>query len=231
MKTGLFFLQCVIIVPMEKQNRLYDYIIFDFDGTLADSGPISLKAIKSMAQKYGFRDIEWNDVNKMRGMSFSDRCKYMGVSPLKIPIFVSDFYSYYKTHIDELELNKGIGELTHTLHDEGFGLAVLSSNSENNIKHFFEINNINIFNDIICSNHLFSKDIMINKYIRRKKLNKNKVLYVGDELRDIEACKKAGIDIVWVDWGLDMRSTVEPSRPNYIVSDPNEIYKIIYGRK
>ncbi len=210
-------------------DKKYDFIIFDFDGTLADSGEISMKAINSMAEKYGFRNIGWDDVNKMRTMSINDRCKYMGVSALKIPVFASDFYLYYKTHMDDLRLNNGIGPLVEKLHNDGYRLAVLSSNSENNIRHFFEQNNITQFESIICSNHIFSKDSMINRFARKNKIDKDRILYVGDELRDIEACKRAGVTIAWVDWGLDIPETVKKANPDFMVSNTDEIYNIVNG--
>ncbi|MBN1623824.1 MAG: HAD-IIIA family hydrolase [Clostridia bacterium] len=211
----------------ELTEKKFDCIIFDFDGTLADSGEISMKAINSMAEKYGFRNIGWDDVNEMRTMSINDRCRYMGVSILKIPVFASDFYLYYKTHMDDLKLYPGIGDLAEKLHDEDYQLAVLSSNSENNIRHFFEKNNITQFNNIMCSNHIFSKDTMINRFARRHGIQKDRILYVGDELRDIEACKRAGVTVVWVDWGLDLPETVLGAKPDYMVSKPEEIYNII----
>ena len=218
---------------MEKRiDKKYDCIIFDFDGTLADSGEISMKAINSMAEKYGFRNIGWDDVNKMRTMSINDRCRYMGVPKFKIPIFASDFYSYYKTHMDDLKLYPGISEIAQRLHAEGYRLAVLSSNAENNIRHFFELNNITEFKNIMCSNHIFSKDTMINRFARRQNIQKDRILYVGDELRDIEACKRSGVTVVWVDWGLDLAETVISANPDYMVSEPQEIYNIIkYGIK
>lgn len=225
---GLFFYSCGIIVVMEKlTDKKYDFIIFDFDGTLADSGEISMKAINSMAEKYGFRNIGWGDVNKMRTMSINDRCRYMGVSMLKIPVFASDFYLYYKTHMDDLKLYPGISELAQKLHAEGYQLAVLSSNAENNIRHFFELNNITEFQNIMCSNHIFSKDTMINRFARRHNIKKDRILYVGDELRDIEACKRAGVTVVWVDWGLDLSESVIDAKPDFMVSKPEEIYNII----
>lgn len=223
-----FYVDCGIIIPMEKQiEKRYDCILFDFDGTLADSGEISMKAINSMAEKYGFRNIGWDDVNKMRTMSVNERCVYMGVPMIKIPFFATDFYSYYKTHMDDLRLYPGVRELILKLHEEGYCLAVLSSNSENNIRHFFEQNDITHFRHIICSNHIFSKDTMINRFVRRNSIDKSRILYIGDELRDIEACKRAGVDVVWVDWGLDIKSTIIPAKPDFMVSKPDEIYKIV----
>lgn len=71
---------------------------------------------------------------------------------------------------------------------------------------------------------------MINRFARKHNVKKDRILYVGDELRDIEACKRAGVTVVWVDWGLDLPETVRGANPEYMVSKPEEIYKIINNR-
>jgi phosphoglycolate phosphatase len=53
------------------------------------------------------------------------------------------------------------------------------------------------------------------------------VLYVGDEVRDIVACKKAGVKIAWVDWGYDLKEAVADEKPDYLISNPLEIISIV----
>ena len=203
------------------------YIIFDFDGTLADSGEIAFKAMNKMAKKHKFKEIEWSEIDLLRKLTTIERSKYMGVSLLKVPFLAPDFYLHYKEAMHELKLHPGMKELTEKLHGEGYGVAVISSNSENNIRTYFEDNNIENIDEILCSHHLFDKDKIINRFLRRHRLNKNEVIYAGDEIRDITACKKAGVKIIWVDWGLDVLEAVLVEKPDFTISEPIEIYNII----
>jgi len=206
----------------------FKHIIFDFDGTLVDSGEIAFKAINSMADKFGFRKIDWEDVDRMRTMSVNERCSYMGVSLIKLPFFAADYYAYYKSHMGDLLMYPGMEDLLCRLHDEGFNLNVISSNEESNIRDYLKKKELDVFNEIICSKHLFQKDRIINKFIKKHGFDHRDILYVGDELRDVEACKRAGIKVIWVDWGLDLFETIEPAFPDFMVSKPSEIYEIIH---
>lgn len=50
---------------------------------------------------------------------------------------------------------------------------------------------------------------MIKKFLKEKKLQTEEVLYVGDEQRDVVACKKIGVEIIWVGWGYDVLDTIK----------------------
>lgn len=212
---------------IEMINKDIKYIIFDFDGTLADSGEIAFNAINKMSDKYGFDKLDWAQIDKLRSMTIKERSKHLGVPLYKMPFAAPEFYRHYKEEMNDMDLNDGIRKLLDDLNESGYKLAVISSNSEHNIKEFFVKKNIKLFEDIICSKRLFSKDKIINKFLKHKKLNPTEVIYIGDETRDIEACKKSGIRIIWVDWGLDMTEAAAAMEPDYMVSDTDEILKII----
>ena len=213
---------------MNEKTRIFDHIIFDFDGTIADSGEIAFRAINSMAGKFGFRNIDWDDVDRMRTMSVNDRCRYMGVSILKLPFFASEYYSYYKSHMNDLRMFPGMRELIEKLHENGMQVSVISSNDEGNIREFFESEDLSVFDNILCSSHLFHKDKIINRFLRQNGIDRERVIYVGDELRDIEACKRASVKVIWVDWGLDLKETVIPAGPDFMAGSPDDIYDIVF---
>ncbi|MDX1359323.1 MAG: HAD-IA family hydrolase [Clostridia bacterium] len=208
------------------KNRRIKYVIFDFDGTLADSGEIAFRAMNSMADSHKFRKLDWSEIEKIRKMNVRERSRYMGVPMVKIPTMAQEFYRFYKEHMGEMHLNKGIPELIENLHQKGYKLAVISSNDEGNIRDFLNKKSIDI-DDILCSSHIFSKDGIINKFLRRNKLDPSEILYIGDETRDISACRRAKVKVAWVDWGLDVRENAIKFSPDYMISDPAEIEDIL----
>ncbi len=208
-------------------NRKIKYVIFDFDGTMADSGEIAFRAMNAMSEKKGFRKLEWSEIETIRKMSVKERSRHMGVPLLKIPKMAQEFYSYYKEHMVDMNLNKGIFELMTELHNDGYKLAVISSNDEENIRSFLKVKNINIIDDVLCSSHVFSKDRIINKFLRQKKLKSSEVFYIGDETRDIIACHNADVRMAWVDWGLDVRENAEKFKPDFMISTPSQLIGIL----
>lgn len=203
------------------------YVIFDFDGTIADSGRIAFNAINKMSKKHGFDKLDWSQIDNIRSMTVKERSKFMGVPMYKMPFIAPEFYNYYKEEMIDMGINDGIRKLLDKLNEDGYRLAVISSNSEHNIKEFFAKKNIKVFKEIICSKHIFSKDKVIKKFLKHNKLDPSEVIYIGDETRDIEACKKSGIRIIWVDWGLDVKEAAAALNPDYMVSKTEEIYEII----
>jgi phosphoglycolate phosphatase-like HAD superfamily hydrolase len=84
-----------------------------------------------------------------------------------------------------------------------------------------------MFSFIHSELNLFGKSGALDKMLKKYKLHKPDVLYVGDEVRDIEACKKVGVDIVSVTWGFNSREVLEKYQPNKLVGTPEELLQCI----
>nr|WP_295921882.1 HAD-IA family hydrolase [uncultured Dyadobacter sp.] len=199
------------------------YVIFDFDGTLADSRAVFLSAYNELARKRGYTPIGAGDLQHLRTLTISDRCRHLGVPMYYIPFLAAEFLSLYKKQLHHIKLYEGIRELLDALRSRGIETAIISSNSESNITAFLSLNRIDSIRKIHCSRNLFGKEKLIRQFLKRYDLSAENILYVGDETRDIEACKKAGVKIAWVDWGYDSLQMVAPLEPDYIVSAPGEI--------
>lgn len=206
---------------------MYRYVIFDFDGTLADSGDAAIRAMNRMSENHGFETIREKDIPKLRKMSVRERCGHVGVNPLRLPFLANEYYDIFSEMMSEVDLYPGVEDLISKLHREGAGIAVISSNSESNIREFLKMKEIEIIDDVICSNNVFKKHSIIKKFLKQKGLNPEDAIYVGDETRDIRASRKAGVKVIWVDWGLDIEENARMENPDYKVSDPDEIYEIV----
>jgi phosphoglycolate phosphatase len=108
------------------------------------------------------------------------------------------------------------------LNKRGYRLGILTSNSSNNVKSFLRRNNLEYFDFIHSESNLFGKD----KVLKRLKVRLNNLVYVGDETRDVEAGKKCGVKVVAVTWGLSTKEPLFKSRPDWLISDPNELLTI-----
>lgn len=203
------------------------YLIFDFDGTLVDSLNILIQVYNQLAEKYKAKKLKQEDISYMKGLSTTERCKFLDFKLYKFPFIALDIYKLYKQSIDELRLFDGIKELLEELNARSFQIAIISTNSELNIRAFLKHNQIDLISDIICSNNIFGKDKDIKKFLKKHKLNNSEVIYVGDEVRDIIASKKNGVKVIWVDWGYDQIDNAKKQHPDYIVKEPQEILSCI----
>ena len=80
---------------------------------------------------------------------------------------------------------------------------------------------------MLPSSSIFGKAGALKMLIRRHRVAKSDVWMVGDELRDIEAAKKAGINCIAVTWGLQHPDTLKAAHPTYVVDSPGQILNCV----
>lgn len=202
-------------------------IIFDFDGTLADSTAVFASAWNTLAQKYKFKGIELKEIDTLKKLSISERSKLFDFPMYKLPMILPQFYKLYRQSLNDVHLFAGMKEVLLELDNRGYKILIISSNSKDNIVEFLKINGIHCVTDVLCSNRIFSKDKVMKKFLKESKVSSSEVVYIGDEQRDIVACKKAGIPIIWVEWGYDAIEVIQNEEPEYKVATPDEILEII----
>ncbi|WP_419394371.1 HAD-IA family hydrolase [Cytobacillus praedii] len=203
------------------------YVIFDFDGTIADSKIVIISAWNKIAEKYHFEKMKLTELENIKKLTIKERCKMLNFPMYKLPIIIPQLYKFYRQSINDLELFDGIKDVLTELNKKGVNTAIISSNSEENIQLFLKRNNIEGVKEIICSSHIFGKDKLLSRFLKLKQLDADEVIYVGDEQRDIIACKKTGIKIIWVEWGYDSIEVVQAEEPDYKASSPAEIMQLI----
>jgi phosphoglycolate phosphatase len=203
------------------------YLIFDFDGTLVDSLDVIIKGYNQLAGKYKANKIKSEDISYLKELSVAEKCNFLNFKLYKFPLLALDVYKLYKHFLDEVTMFDGIKELLEQLKAFGYRLAIISTNSEHIIREFLISNKIDLIDDIICSNNLFGKDKDIKRFLKKHKLKNSEVIYVGDEVRDIIACKKNGVKVIWVSWGYDLFNNVRKEQPDYIINKPQEILSYI----
>jgi phosphoglycolate phosphatase len=102
-------------------------------------------------------------------------------------------------------------------------LFIISSNIKENIHQFLKKYKIDYFDYVLSGSSLFGKDKLINKLIKSKNISKEATIYVGDEVRDIDASHNSGIKIAAVTWGYNSKEILEFNNPDMIVKDPKEL--------
>lgn len=203
------------------------YIIFDFDGTLADSTAVFTSAWNTLAQKYKFKGIEFKEIESLKKLSMAERSKLFDFPMYKLPMILPQFYRLYRQSLNEVHLYEGIKDVLMEIDKRGYKILIISSNSQENILEFLKMNGIQCVSNVLCSNRIFGKDKVLKKFLKDSSSMASDVLYIGDEQRDIVACKKVGVPIIWVSWGYDSIEVIQQEEPEYKVNSPKEILDII----
>ncbi|NRF93891.1 HAD hydrolase-like protein [Paenibacillus frigoriresistens] len=204
------------------------HILFDFDGTLVDSRALLVKLYNEMAVQYQFRRIRDQDLALLRSLSISERMDHLGVPVLQIPKLVTAGRQLYQENIRTLHIVPGMKEVIARVSSQGMKSSILSSNSEVNIRQILRNNKLDgAFKEIISAKHIFGKHHSIRKVMKQWGTAPSRMIYVGDELRDIEACRKLGVPIVAVTWGYDSQQLLLSGKPDYLVNSPGELLKTL----
>ena len=204
----------------------YKYIVFDFDGTLVDSRALFIALYNELAAKKGYKPMTAENLQHLRTLSIPERCRLLGVPMYKIPFLIGPIMKRYGQSLDSLQFNPGVEEMLAGLSQNKLLYAVLSSNSKKNIEAFFSLKGVAGPRDIFCSRSIFGKHVLLDKFLKAKSLKPSEILYVGDELRDIEACRKIGVPVAWVSWGYDTEEALKNNKPDHVIHEPADILSL-----
>lgn len=200
------------------------YIIFDFDGTIADTFDLALEIYNTIAPEYNCRPAGPEDLDLFRTKKPQELLKIYGVSRLKLLSLMLRIRRELSHHIPEIKLIRGMDASLREIRGRGYRMGILTSNSVINVGKFLDINNLSgLFDFIYSGKSLFGKDKVIRRLLMHENLTADKVIYVGDEARDIEASKSAGIPVVSVSWGMNRRELLFSLSPDQIADDPKEL--------
>jgi phosphoglycolate phosphatase len=203
-------------------------IIFDFDGTIADTVDALVNVANRLAIEFGYIQITPEELSILRNLTSREIIKYSGISIFKIPFLVKKVKSELKNKIPELKPIAGVREALVELKNRGHRLGIITSNSQDNVAEFLKINNLdNLFEFVYTGVTIFGKTTIINNVLRQKQIKVQEVVYVGDETRDIEASKKANIKVVAVTWGFNSPEALSKQKPNFLIHHPSELINVV----
>lgn len=201
--------------------------IFDFDGTIVNSRGLMMKFYNELAEKYNYKIIEPDEIEYLSTLSIPDRCKVLRVPLYRVPQMGMYAKSRYQETIGSLKTNEGIQDLVFGLKEKGYVLSIISSNLEPSIRAFLKSNHMDIYDHIYSAKNFFGKNHTINAFMKKLKISRDETVYIGDELRDIEACRKSNVRIISVAWGYDSAELLAKENPDYLVYRPNDVQSVI----
>ena len=205
----------------------YKCVIFDFDGTLANTENVIFRVYNEIAKKYGYKEITHDYIDELKHQPIHNIIKDLGVPYLKVFSLIKKGQKLMKEYHKSMDpYEEDLKETLKILKSKLSYKGIISSNSKKNINTFLKNEKIDTM-DFIISSPLFSKEIKINKLKKKLKLKDEDILYVGDEVRDIVSAKKANIDIASVTYGYNTKEYLSSENPTYFIDDLKELFNII----
>jgi phosphoglycolate phosphatase len=209
--------------------KRYDLAIFDFDGTLADSAAWFRSTINHVAQRYGFRQVSDAELNDLRGQRSIDIIRYLGVPTWKMPFIARYMRQLVARDAHLIGLFVGVDALLSWLAERGVTLAIVTSNSEANVRRILGDDNSRKINDYACGASLLGKTSKFQAVIKRQGALADRTIAIGDEARDIDAARRAGLAVGAVSWGNATIDLLRAEQPDYLFSSMDDIRRAVVG--
>ncbi|WP_229106717.1 HAD family hydrolase [Paenibacillus sp. 1001270B_150601_E10] len=180
-------------------------MLFDFDGTLADTLPVCFHAFQEVFHKYDSRPLSKEDIIGMFGPSEVGIIEQNLHNRHYVKKAIEDYYDFYdKEHTKLVNKNTEILELIRLLQEKGIQYAIVTGKArrsyEISIKHLFPTDtfHISITGDDVIHPKPHPEGIM--QAMKRLSASTEETLYIGDSTADIQAGLSANLKTVGVNW-------------------------------
>jgi phosphoglycolate phosphatase len=207
-------------------SKMLRTLIFDFDGTLANSLDETLRIANALAPEFGYRPAEPHEIEALRGASYRSIAAQLGIAWHKIPLIATRVRREVASKVSEMATFEGMPQVLLELRRRGLQLGVLTSNDVRNVERFFEARGLTCFDFITSSSSVWGKERRLKALLRSRRLDAAEVAYVGDEVRDIEATKPLGVSMIAVSWGYTSKAFLAAHSPDFLVDSPLDLLEI-----
>ena len=203
--------------------KMKTVLVFDFDGTIADSLTSVIKVLDKLSNEYGYRKATKEYINNFRNKGIQEMFKSLKITPAKLPVMINKARKELSEEVKNFKPVEGLKEILIKLKGQGYTLGILTSNTEFTVKTYLRKNKISLFDFIYSNAGLFGKDKIIKQMLNENQIDINEVVYFGDEVRDIEDAKKAKIKIIAVAWGYNKKELLNKHKPDDLIKEPKDI--------
>lgn len=202
-------------------------ILFDFDGTLAETMMLIYNVFNRLSSVYGYRPLPEEEIESVRHLNIHEFIEYVGISLWKVPLAAIHARRLMHQNIHEVHPPKGLVDVLIRIHESGlYHMDILTSNRPKNVHAFLGQHNIDWFDEVHSTRSILSKKRRVKKYIREKGIDPQTLYYVGDTSVDVESARLAGTKAVAVTWGLNTVQALARTNPDHLVDHPSQLLDI-----
>lgn len=207
----------------------YRLVIFDSDGTLVDSFPWFRDVINDVADRFRFPRLDSAKIEMLRSVGSREILQELGVPRWKLPLIVRHMRRLKAREADRTKVFPGVPAMLRRLKQGGVILAVVSSDTEDNVRQTLGPLNAGLVDAYACGAPVFGKPRRMQRVLRRSGFRPADAIAIGDELRDIVAARSVGIDFGAVSWGYALPAALAAQGPSIVFGAMEEIAAHVVG--
>jgi phosphoglycolate phosphatase len=210
---------------MPAPARRYDLLIFDFDGTLADSTVLFDRFIPALGQQRGVPEPV-DGWHSLRGLDSRAMLRALRIRWWQLPGVTRQMRAAMATHLDLVQLYPGMLPVLQQLQGQGVQMVVVSSNSQRNVAQVLGPA-LPLFTALHCGASLFGKRRVMARALRQSGVPASRALSIGDECRDAQASQACGIAFAGVSWGMASAAVLQPCSAVALLEHPQELIALV----
>lgn len=209
----------------------HELALFDFDGTLANSLGWIRRATQRLADEFGFKRMTDEEMDRFRDSSPATILSGFGIPLWKMPRIATAMRRLMAEECDQIRLYEGIERFLQTAGERGLRLGMVSSNSEENIRVILGVANAGKFDVFECGASLLGKASKLKRAAKKAGVPVAQSIYIGDEIRDLEAAAKVGMPFGAVAWGFCRMTAFAQHRPAARFGNVVEMERYLCGNE
>ena len=198
-------------------------ICFDFDGTIANSYHLFVSKVQHVAREIGYKPISKEQAEQLRSKHARDIVRQFKIPYYRMPWLVLRLRAEMREDMKHVAPVEGMPEVIAQLQKQQYVLGIVSSNCEKIVRDFFDRHGMRAFDFLACNSNIFGKVLTLRWVLRKRQLQPEQTVYIGDELRDAEAARKIGVRFGAVSWGYNTLESLKYHAPDYEFETPGDI--------
>lgn len=202
-------------------------MIFDFDGTIADTLHAVVDVLNDLSGEFGYRSASEDDLRLFTSLGLRELAERVGLPEQRLPDLAVRVREEMSQHMHVIAPCRGIVSALAALRARGVGLGILTSNHRDNVERFLARQPTLQFNFISAGSGLFSKHVQLAQLLSTQGLALAETCYVGDEVRDVEAARALGMRAVAVTWGFSSSQLLAACNPDHLIADPSDLLTLV----
>ena len=209
-------------------------LIFDFDGTLADTTSHILNCIKKCIIKFNLRRLSNEDLAVYSGATLSEAMQELGATEEQLQEIKSYYTSIFFEDVSDIHLYKHVAQVLNELKNNGYTLAVATNRRRKMITLLLDLLGISsVFDKIVCETDVNNKKPnadMVKLILEELNYTKDETLVLGDTKYDILMSKNANCKSCYVCYSTETDDSIISLHPDLVIHDFQELIRLLLNK-
>lgn len=225
------------VTTQREEKEMYQYILFDLDGTLTDPKIGITSCVQYALRAYGIEEPDLDKLEPFIGPPLRGSfMEFYGFSEEQAEEAIAKYRERFSTvGLFENEIYDGIKEMLERLKKEGKKLAVASSKPTVFVTQILKHFSIDTFFDVVVGSELDGtrdkKEEVVEEALRQllggEEAKYRETVMVGDRKFDVQGAKAFSLDSIGVTFGYGGRKELEEEGATYIVDSVSELENVL----